>query len=221
MNNKYFTATEIYARLLSSFPKKTAEINKIDVMRWCSEVITDSLRDPVGRIINKKIRIGFGKKKEVKDGRVPVPMHVYKLEAVYNERNHLIQNYQYNGEYIFFSDADMPREVYIDYYSILLDADSGFPLIKRGYELACYSYCVYKMFEEDASVIPPRIQQWRWLQIVQDKDWEIEAASRAWDDLDMNDIRDIHNYLISREYLKFVSGLNAEQLDGGSLYNDK
>ena len=98
----------------------------------------------------------------------------------------------------------MPTQVYIDYYSIPADED-GFPLIKRGYEAACYTYCVYKMFEEDASVIPPRIQQWRWLQIVDDKEHELGAARSSWSDLTDNDIRDIHEFIIDPNYKRFIT----------------
>lgn len=73
--------------------------------------------------------------------------------------------------------------------------------MERGYETAAYSYCVYKMFEEDATSIPPRIQQWRWFQICQDKDWEIEAASRSWQDVDESMIREIHAIIMDPAYL--------------------
>jgi len=199
MNNMFFTAAEIYMRLISSFPSKGAEINKIQVMRWCSELVTDYLRDPVGLIPNKKYPVGFGDNKLVTDKKVPLPANIFKLESVFDENNNLIKDFLYQGEYIYFSDRNVPTKVFIDYMSIAVD-ENGFPLIKRGYESAAYHYCVYKAFEEDATRIPPRIQQWRWLQIVNDKDWEIEAAARSWDDITDNDIRDIHQILISDVY---------------------
>ena len=61
------------------------------------------------------------------------------------------------------------------------------------------------MFEEDASVIPPRIQQWRWLQIVDDKEHELGAARSSWSDLTDNDIRDIHNFIIDPNYKRFIT----------------
>ena len=205
-NNKFFTAAEIFVRLLSSFPKKASEISKINVMRWCSEVVTEYLTDPVGMIAHYKVRLGVlsGTSYRIVDGKVELPTDVFKLEAVYDQNNQLIKDCVNQGQYVHFSTLHMPTAVYIDYYSIPADED-GFPLIKRGYEAACYAYCVYKMFEEDASVIPPRIQQWRWLQIVDDKEHELGAARSSWSDLTDNDIRDIHEFIIDPNYKRFIT----------------
>ena len=208
MNNLgFFTSKEIYARLVSSYRIKMAEFSEVEIMRWCSEVITDYLRDPTGMINNNKIRIGFGNDKIVKNNKVPVPDFMIKLEAVYDEKKSLIKDYSYQGGYIYFPSNNCPQEVYISYTTLAVD-ETGFPLIKDGYQSACYAYCVYKLFEEDASLIPPKIQQWRWREIVQDKDWEIEAASRSWEDINMNDVQTIHNYLLSPEYSMIVYGRN-------------
>ena len=271
-NNKFFTAAEIYVRLLSSFPKKASEISKINVMRWCSEVVTEYLTDPVGMIPHYKVQLGIKELNgtviqlksiterplvtydgeyyynsttknimrvndggdpdvidnsttvlyefegtyykwngsltkisyRIVDGKVELPTDVFKLEAVYDQNNQLIKDCVNQWQYVHFSSSNMPTQVYIDYYSIPADAD-GFPLIKRGYEAACYTYCVYKMFEEDASVIPPRIQQWRWLQIVDDKEHELGAARSSWSDLTDNDIRDIHEFIIDPNYKRFIT----------------
>ena len=300
-NNKFFTAAEIYVRLLSAFPKKASEISKINVMRWCSEVVTEYLTDPVAMIPHYKLRLGdksysnkvdlksitiqpdsatvgdiYFKVSEkilyeymtvghfgatawvptgnpivnniyvynyvdykwsgtnmniitddssitytIKDGKVLLPFDCFKLESVYDQNNSLVKDMSNQGDYIYFSSVYMPEKVFIDYYSIPVDAD-GFPLVKRGYEAACYAYCVYKMFEEDASVIPPRIQQWRWLQIVDDKEHELGAARSSWSDLTDNDIRDIHNYIIDPNYIRMITGVdNKDTLDGGSIFNQK
>jgi len=271
-NNKFFTAAEIYVRLLSSFPKKASEISKINVMRWCSEVVTEYLTDPVGMEPHYKVQLGVKELNgtvihlksitekplvaytddyyynsttknvmrvndggdpdvienstivlyefegtyykwdssltkisyRIVDGKVELPTDVFKLEAVYDQNNQLVKDCVNQGQYVHFSTLYTPTEVYIDYYSIPVDED-GFPLVKRGYEAACYAYCVYKMFEEDASVIPPRIQQWRWLQIVDDKEHELGAARSSWSDLTDNDIRDIHNYIIDPNYKRFIN----------------
>lgn len=284
-NNKFFTAAEIFVRLLSSFPKKASEISKINVMRWCSEVVTEYLTDPVGMIPHYKIQLGVREitgtvitlvsmtekpstavvddiyynstnktlyqvmdgqdpdaivagdatklylfkevyykwtgslvkvKYRIVDGKVELPTDCFKLEAVYSNNNQLVKDCSTQGQYVQFSTLYTPTEVYIDYYSIPADAD-GFPLIKRGYEAACYAYCVMKMFEEDASVIPPRIQQWRWLQMVDDKEHELGAARSSWSDLNDNDIRDIHNYIIDPNYIRIITKDRRSILDNSNL----
>ncbi len=286
-NNKFFTAAEIFVRLLSSFPKKASEISKINVMRWCSEVVTEYLTDPVGMVPHYKVPLGI---KDINgdiihlvsiterplivnendiyydstlkaliqidndnsgaiiagditnvyefagvyykwtttlvkvtyrivDGKVELPTDCFKLEAVYDQNNLLVKDCSNQGQYVYFSSAYVPTKVFIDYYSIPADAN-GFPLVKRGYEAACYAYSVYKMFEEDAGTIPPRIPQWRWFQICEDKEHELGAAASSWSDLTDNDIRDIHNYIVDPNYLKIINRTsNNNQIDTNAIFN--
>lgn len=204
--NKYVTAMDIYMRIVSAYKSKSQEVSPIEVIRWCSEVITDYLKDPAGLVAHKGVCIVNGKDKSYVDGRAILPNDIFKLEAIYDANRSLLTDYLYQGDYIIVSDTNKPTELYIDYYTLALDDDTGYPLIKRGYEPACYAYCVYKMFEEDASVIPPKIQQWRWMQIVQDKEYEIEAAHRSWDGVTDNELVEIHKYIVSREYRAFIGG---------------
>jgi hypothetical protein len=199
MSNKYFSAKEVYAKIVSTYKRKSSEISVLNVMRWCSELVTEVLVDPVGYVANTKIRIGYGNEKVVQDNRVPVPFNMVQLQAVYDQDYRLITDYSYQGETLYFKPQNKPEKVYISYLSIPVDED-GFPLIKRGYETAAYAYCVCKMFEEDATSIPPRIAQWRWMQLLQDKDWEIEAAARSWSDLDESMVMLIHNIIIDPAY---------------------
>ena len=199
MNNKYFTSNEIYVRLIGAYRNKGKDITPLNVMHWCSELMTEILRDPVGLVDNYKVPV------KVKDGKALLPFNVFRLEAVFDNNGVLLKNdFMYQGQYIFFSSTNCPTGLKIDFKSIAVD-DLGFPLIKRGYEQAAYAYCVYKMFEEDATAIPPRIQQWRWLQLCQDKDWEIEAASRSWMDLTDNDIREIHNIIVGPVFMSRIN----------------
>ena len=72
------------------------------------------------------------------------------------------------------------------------------------------------MFEEDASVIPPRIQQWRWYQICEDKEHELSAAYASWSDLTDNDIRDIHNFIIDPNYIRIINKFSGGEIINGS-----
>lgn len=212
--NKYVTANDIYMRIISTFKSKGAEISKIEVVRWCSEVITDYLKDPVGLIEHLRVKV------PIYNGTANMPTNIFKLQRVYGEDGSACVDFMYQGDYMQFPDIYKAKNILIDYYSLALDDATGFPLIKKNYQPACYAYCVYKMFEEDASVIPPRIQQWRWLQIVQDKEWEIEAAHRSWDGLTDNEIMEIHNALINKDYMEQVYGHRTHVLDGSQSCNN-
>lgn len=217
--NKYVTAMDIYMRIVSTYKSKASEISRVEVVRWCSEVITDYLKDPVGLVPNKKYCVVDGDTKKIVDGRATLPSDIFKLEGVFDSDGNLLSGYVYQGDYLIFGDTNQPSKVYIDYYSLPVDEHTGYPLIKKGYEPACYAYCVYKMFEEDATVIPPKVPQWRWLQICESKEWEIEAAHRSWDGMTDNELRDIHNYIISRDYLEMVYGIQSPTLSGGDIYS--
>ena len=73
------------------------------------------------------------------------------------------------------------------------------------------------MFEEDATRIPPKIAQWRWMQIVQDKDWEIEAASRSWSNLTENDMKEIMNILYKNPY-NLIQNIYTRNTDTNNIY---
>lgn len=217
--NKYITAMDIYMRLVSTFRIKMQEVDRIQVIRWCSEVITDYLKDPVG-LVEKRECVVNGKDKLIVDGRIQLPTDIFKLQGVYDGNRELLRDFLYQGDYLILPDRIKPQNVSIHYYALAVDKETGYQLIKKGYEPACYAYCVYKMYEEDATLIPPRIPQWRWLQIVQDKEWEIEAAHRSWDGLTDNEIQEIHNYILSPDYMQIVYGIGSKPISGGAISNE-
>lgn len=203
---------DIYMRIISTYRSKGQELSPVQVMRWCSEVITDYLKDPAGLL---KVECPLYK---VSSNRFELPQDVFKLETVLGANRELLTGFVYQGDYLIFSDNKTPKNASIVYYKLAVDEDTGFPLIKKGYEPACYAYSVYKMFEEDATVIPPRVPQWRWLQIVQDKEWEIEAAHRSWDGFTDNELMEIHQYILSPDYMSIVHGQRGQVLEGGSPF---
>lgn len=215
-NNRYFSAREIYTRISSTYKNKISEYNVVDIMRWCAELVVEILRDPYDRIRCNKIRCGFGPSYTITANRVPMPPFVFKLVAVRDENNRLLKDFSYQGEYLYFPDNNIPKEVYIDYDTVPLDND-GFPLMKRGFELAAYAYCVYKMFEEDSVIVPPRIAQWKWKEIEYNKDREIEAAARSWEEITDNEAHDIMRYMIDPAYLRVTGAKIYDELSGGNV----
>lgn len=211
--NKYITAMDIYMSIISTYKSKGQEISPIEVMRWCSECITRYLKDPAGLIFHKGVCVLNGKDKKLHDGRITLPNDIFKLEAIRNAGGGLVQGLLYQGDYLIVPSTFKEQKISIDYYSLAVDSKTGFPLIKKGYESACEAYSIYKMFEEDATVIPPRVPQWRWLQIEQNKDWEIEAAHRSWDGMTDNELMEVHKYIVSPHYMEIVYGAIGQDIN--------
>lgn len=193
MNLKYFSSSEIYARLTSVHRKKMDEFERFTIMRWCAELQTELLRDPSGMEF-KTIELG----KPV-GLMVRVPMEVGKLEKVYNRDTGKCIDYNSNGEYLFLSEHDAFTIVQIDAYIHPIDED-GYPLIRVGYEKACEAYCVYQMYHED--YINGTIDGQRWNDISQTKDWEIGAAERSWMGVDDSYVKKIHQTMVNTGYKK-------------------
>ena len=75
-------------------------------------------------------------------------------------------------------------------------------MIPRGYEAACKAYCVYNMYKED--FLSGLIDGNRWRSIESDKDWEIEAAARAWDEINENAVDSINSINVNNAYKSIV-----------------
>jgi hypothetical protein len=82
---------------------------------------------------------------------------------------------------------------------VMVDQDTGYPLIKKGHELACEAYCVYKMYYEDW--LTNKIDTSRWSFIVDTMRNLVDASSnglRHKDRKDLEKINRIHGQIFMR-----------------------
>lgn len=196
MNKSFFSANEIYLSLAGVHRKKIAEYDKVTIVRWCVEVITDFIGDPGGRLERTAI-LGTPKNKML---HIPAIV-IARLKRVYDVNTNKNVEYSHQGDYLVFSDNYLDKSIGIEYDSFALD-DDGFPMIPRGYEAACKAYCVYNMYKED--FLSGLIDGNRWRAIESDKDWEIEAAARAWDEINENAVDSINSINVNNAYKSIV-----------------
>ena len=114
--------------------------------------------------------------------------------------------YEDNGDFIAFdslqtfSKNDKGQDiVFTNYWGIPVDPQTGYPLIKKGHELACEAYCVWKLYTED--FLTNKIDANRWMYIVGEKDRELNAAQngfRQWDRKDLERISMIKMNMLPR-----------------------
>lgn len=195
---RYFSSQEIYARLASIYRKKMAEYDQLTIMRWCAEVMTEIITDPdnftlvEGHVLGTPVNL-----------LVQLPLNIIRVDRVYDYDTTKLMHYQQIGTYLSLNSADYDKTVVIDYRAIPVD-ENDFPLIREGFEKACEAYCTHNMFLED--FIEGLIDINRWKVIETNKDWEIEAAARAWDNVNDNYVNELMKVMINQGYNRIVNG---------------
>lgn len=83
--------------------------------------------------------------------RVYLPCNIYRLLDVYSALGNSDSRVPYNmiGSFISLSLDTTLTSVYIDYYGVPIDIESGDPLIIRGHEDACFWYSMYMLYLVD------------------------------------------------------------------------
>jgi len=194
MDKQFFSSREIYVRLTSIYRKKIIEYEPYTIMRWCCQVVSEFIKDGSG-MVERTVDLGKPINKMLQ-----LPMDIFKLEKVYSTSTGTIVDYSHQGDYLLFSDDLSITDISCYYTAFMID-DDGFPLIKRGYETACEAFCAYNMYKED--FMEGKINGQMWSDIVNTKDWEIEAASRAWDEVNDNFFKKIQSAQVNIAYKKF------------------
>ena len=194
MDRGLFSAREIYASLASTYKRKIMEYDEITIIRWCSDVVAILLTDERAT------------KEMVADMGMPVnlqhalPDGLVQLIRVYATDTKALIPYSHQSEYVCFEPKYEFTNISFHFRQLMIE--DGYPLIPRGFEKACEAYCLYQMYHED--YLDGRIDGQRWQDISNTKDWEIEAASRAWDSINDNEVQAINKIIANTGYKKFV-----------------
>lgn len=151
-NIDYTTPYQVLLRLATVYRQKITEFGDTDIVRWCSEVVTDYMGDPLRLELYKGDPEATDDPDalEVVDFKVLLPINVYRLLDVFSPVYAPVIH-QKEGVYLFIDSFYKYDKVYIHYEGVPVDPVKGYPYIKKGYEQACYNFCVMKMFEEDYS----------------------------------------------------------------------
>lgn len=171
-NNRFSTADTIMS-MMSSYIKNK-DINILDIVEWCAELETDVLGDV------EEMHEYFKYKVIIENYKGELPCNLYRLLDVFSASNER-PNYYNDGTHLVFNlnqtfdtDENGFEYIYINFYGIPIDYDTGYPLIKKGHELACQWYCIWKLYTED--FLNGKIDNSRWAYIENQKMIQAEAA---------------------------------------------
>jgi hypothetical protein len=150
MNNKYFTAEKIFARLAKVYKSKMQGTDIGTIIEWCAEIELEVLGNWQQFVRYDKYEI------TVVDGKALLPCNIYRLLDVVDGSEIRMMNYHNNGAYLSFSEYDdnVPSDgssIYINFLGIAIDPETGYPLLLRGHEQALYWGCAVKLHEEEFS----------------------------------------------------------------------
>jgi len=178
-NQKYTTAEQIMQRLAMEPALRDKDFNIDEVVQWCAECTIEVIGSPVAMYNYQKVAL------KVRENLALLPCNVYRLLDVFSNGDRRYSNYQNDGVHLIFSsnfvpvdiDKDGDRVIFINYRGIAVDNKTGYPLILKGHEIACISYCKWKLYELD--YMNNRIDQNRWNYIVMQKQDQCQAANNG------------------------------------------
>jgi len=185
MNQKYFSAEKIYARLAKQHKKKMAEYTLGDIVGMCAEIEIEVIGDSYEyeRIENYEM--------EVIDGKALLPCNIYRILDVMSN-NTRIFDFHNNGIFLSFSENAniVPSNgsiVTMNYMGIPLCPDTGYPLFLRGHEQALYWGCLFRIYEEDGISGNMNYNSWNDIQLRYET--QLSAAKGGFRHMDRNSMK--------------------------------
>lgn len=149
INTAFFYSPElIYKRLARTFHSR--EFHLDDIIELCGECETSYIKDMEAMITINSVPL------TVTNGNVLLPCNVFTILDVYDEsKKPITYTPLTTGAYIsnlkyYRTETEVTDEtVYINYIGSPID-EAGNPLIIKGHENACETFCKIRLFEEDA-----------------------------------------------------------------------
>lgn len=148
-NSKYVSAEVIMADLARKY--KSFEWDLDDVIEWCAQVETNYIPEVNQMVHYVKVPL------TVTSRQVELPCNIHRILDVYDSDEARVQYYN-NGAFLVDLRDDTGEElddsvetIYINYVGLPLD-DDGIPLILKGHEPACETFCKINFFEEKVAL---------------------------------------------------------------------
>ena len=136
-NTKYVRMDVIYQRLTQRI--KNRQIDFLDVVEWSTDCMINEIGWSHDMYEYRDVPL------TISDRQATIPSNCYKIECV--KLNNRILDYVDNGAYLNF-DKNYTGDL-LDYWAIPTDAETGYPVIPRGYEDACFWYCLKAIYLEE------------------------------------------------------------------------
>jgi hypothetical protein len=166
-NLKYVRIDNIHQRLTQRIKGK--EIPFEDIVEWCAECELVEIGHFNDWFLYLDIEL------TLVDQEVDLPANCWYIKAIKTTANSASRHVDFvvNGNAIII-DEDLST-VYIDYYAFPTDSDTGYLLIPRGHENACFWYCMKALHLSD--YLDGRLDQNRWNMIENEYQMACEKAT--------------------------------------------
>lgn len=192
VNNKYVTALKIMNMVSRVHKQKASQYNIGQFVEWCAECEVNYIGDTEGFMLYKAEEI----KVDEDNLRALQPCNVYRtLDVCSDEDMETRIPFYNNGTYYIFDDDQTFNTndnddyvVYVSYYGIALDPETGYPLIKKGHEQACEAFCITKIYEED--YLLGNIDANRWQYFQNKLEIELRSADSSFRHMSRNELED-------------------------------
>ena len=187
-DQKFVTAKTIMDRVARVHKHKVNEFHENSFVEWCAECEIEYVCDTESKVLYKAYEI----KVENLQALLPCNLHRILDVCASNDMLDRIEFYN-NGAYIefdddasFSSDSFGNDVVYISFYGIKLDQDTGFPVIKRTNLQVCEAFCVKKIYTEDYML--NKIDANRWYELIVEFENQLGACKGGFKDVSRNDM---------------------------------
>ena len=178
-NILYTDHLDIMTRLASFITQKN--VQEADIMEWCQQAEVEFIKDMTSfwKYLNVKL--------QVKNNTAQLPCNVFRILDVFSSPDNNQSRISYGGNrgFIFLPDYNNDY-IYINFIGTPIN-DDGMPMIAKGHEQACETYCLLRMFAEDSIYrkIDPNLYN-LWEQKFQGQVTNIKQSVRRFDRNKMN-----------------------------------
>jgi len=157
-DSRYVSHHVIAARISRAWKDKT--VNLDDIMEWCAEVEVSYMKD-----VDKMVQFYQVDLTVDTDNHIAtLPCNVHRILDVYSDPNNSESavNYYNDGVKLILNENYTQADVYINYVGQPI-SDEGEPLIIKGHENACETFCLIRLFEAESTkgqFPPQKIAEW-------------------------------------------------------------
>ena len=153
VNSVYYVSPEVIQNRCSRRYKNIKDFHIDDIVEWCGEAETEWINDVelMFRFYNVPIT--------VTNGSFLLPCNIHKIIDCFTKGGRTI-DFQLNssgayGTSLRYHDSSTgtfkEETIYLNYIGTPLDPITGYPLIAKGHELVCETFCLMRAFEEDVA----------------------------------------------------------------------
>ena len=165
VNSVYYVSPEIIQNKCARRYRRIKEFHIDDIVEWCGEVETNLISD-----VDLMLQINYVPLSVV-DGSVLLPCNIHKIVDCFTKGNRIVDfTLNSSGAYMTslkyhdsFASTFNEDTLYLNYIGTPVDPNSGYPLIAKGHELVCETFCLIRSFEEDVAMGKFNANLWaRW-----------------------------------------------------------